>query len=151
MTEKITEFSRDGWTFDVVDSGPIPGAASDIPVILLHGFPDRASCWGDVTPLLNERGLRTVAPDQRGYSPGARPQSVRDYRIGELVDDAVSRGATVLTGGTIPDREGFFYPATVLKDVPADSRVCHEEIFGPVAPIIVCDDVDEMLALWGII
>lgn len=68
-------------------------------------------------------------------------------RCAELVDDAVSRGATVLTGGTIPDREGFFYPATVLKDVPADSRVCHEEIFGPVAPIIVCDDVDEMLDL----
>ena len=90
MTEKITEFSRDGWTFDVVDSGPIPGAASDIPVILLHGFPERASCWEDVTPLLNERGLRTVAPDQRGYSPGARPQSVRDYRIDELVDDVIA-------------------------------------------------------------
>ena len=90
MSEKITQFSRDGWTFDVVDSGPIPGAASDIPVILLHGFPERASCWEDVTPLLNERGLRTVAPDQRGYSPGARPQSVRDYRIDELVDDVIA-------------------------------------------------------------
>lgn len=90
MTEKITQFSRGGWTFDVVDSGPIPGAVSDIPVILLHGFPERASCWEDVTPLLNERGLRTVAPDQRGYSPGARPQSVRDYRIDELVDDVIA-------------------------------------------------------------
>lgn len=65
----------------------------------------------------------------------------------ELVDDAVGGGATVLLGGEIPDGEGFFYPATVLGNVSADARLCNEEIFGPVAPIIVCDDVDEMIRL----
>lgn len=63
----------------------------------------------------------------------------------ELVDDAVSRGAEILHGGKVKEGAGYFYPATVLTNVPADARVCKEEIFGPVAPIIVCDSVDEMV------
>lgn len=91
MPGKITEFSRDGYVFDVVDSGPIAdGDETSIPVILLHGFPERADCWRSVTPLLNAAGLRTIAPDQRGYSPRARPAKVRDYRIAELVADVVA-------------------------------------------------------------
>ena len=90
----LTEFSRGGLTFDVVDSGPVdaPGgsATSNLPVVLLHGFPERASCWDAVTPLLNEAGLRTVAPDQRGYSPRARPERVRDYRVSELAADVIA-------------------------------------------------------------
>ncbi|MGW0037904.1 alpha/beta fold hydrolase [Gordonia sp. NPDC003376] len=83
----ITEFSRGGYIFDVIDSGP---ADSAIPVVLLHGFPERASCWESVTPVLNQAGLRTVAPDQRGYSPRARPDPVRDYRMSELVADVIA-------------------------------------------------------------
>ncbi|MFC7464997.1 NAD-dependent succinate-semialdehyde dehydrogenase [Brachybacterium sp. GCM10030252] len=67
-------------------------------------------------------------------------------KVEELVADAVDRGAKVLTGGQRLDREGYFYAPTVLGDVPADARVNHEEIFGPVAPIIVMDDIDEMVA-----
>ncbi|MGO3292830.1 MAG: NAD-dependent succinate-semialdehyde dehydrogenase [Brachybacterium alimentarium] len=67
-------------------------------------------------------------------------------KVEELVTDAVSRGARVLTGGKRLDREGFYYAPTVLADVPSDARVNHEEIFGPVAPIIVMDDVDAMIA-----
>lgn len=63
----------------------------------------------------------------------------------ELVDDAVSRGAEVLLGGKPQEGAGYFYPATMVTNVPADARVCREEIFGPVAPIIVCDTVDEMV------
>jgi len=65
--------------------------------------------------------------------------------VQELVDDAVGRGATLLTGGGPAD--GNFYPPTVLGDVPADARVNHEEIFGPVAPVSVFDDEDEAIRL----
>ena len=90
MSDKITQFTRDGLLFDVADSGPQSPTASELPVVLLHGFPERASCWEGVTSLLNERGLRTVAPDQRGYSRGARPRPIRAYRMDELVDDVIA-------------------------------------------------------------
>lgn len=90
MSRKVTQVNRDGWVFNVVDSGPQSAETSEIPVVLLHGFPERASCWTGVTALLNEHGLRTVAPDQRGYSRGARPQPIRDYRMDELIDDVIA-------------------------------------------------------------
>lgn len=94
MSDKLSEFTRGNWTFDVIDSGPVAAhdgsPVSDLPVVLLHGFPERASCWSGVTPLLNEMGLRTVAPDQRGYSPRARPERVRDYCVAELAADVVA-------------------------------------------------------------
>ncbi|QUD82422.1 alpha/beta fold hydrolase [Gordonia polyisoprenivorans] len=97
-TGRISEFGRDGYVFDVLDSGrvrsgEVPGA--DIPIVLLHGFPERAACWNLVTPILNERGYRTVAPDQRGYSPRARPAAVRDYRISELARDVIALADTL--------------------------------------------------------
>ncbi len=71
-------------TLDVRESGPPDGS----PVLLLHGFPQGADSWDAVTPALAAAGYRTVAPDQRGYSPGARPRSRADYRLDEMVDDA---------------------------------------------------------------
>jgi pimeloyl-ACP methyl ester carboxylesterase len=59
-------------------------------VVLLHGFPQGASAWRDVTPVLHDAGYRTLAPDQRGYSPGARPTGVGAYRWRELVDDVLA-------------------------------------------------------------
>jgi len=59
-------------------------------VVLLHGFPERASHWRDVGERLHAQGFRTLAPDQRGYSPGARPRSRRSYRMSRLVDDTVA-------------------------------------------------------------
>jgi len=56
-------------------------------------------------------------------------------KVVELVDDAVSKGAKVLTGGKLPAGPGFFYPATVLIDVPDGAKMLDEEIFGPVASI----------------
>src|ERR1700738_2123198 len=52
-------------------------------------------------------------------------------KVEELVDDAVSRGATVAIGGKAPAGPGHFYPATVLIDVPPDARILTEEVFGP--------------------
>ena len=56
--------------------------------------------------------------------------------IADKVDRSVAAGAAAVLGGAAPDGPGFFYPATVLADVPRDSAVATEEIFGPVAPII---------------
>jgi pimeloyl-ACP methyl ester carboxylesterase len=67
-------------TFDVRVDGPDDGR----PVLLLHGFPETSLSWAAVTPLLTEAGLRTYAPDQLGYSPGARPDEVGAYSLPSL-------------------------------------------------------------------
>jgi pimeloyl-ACP methyl ester carboxylesterase len=68
-------------SFDVRTDGPADGP----PVLLLHGFPETSLSWSAVTPLLAEAGLRTYAPDQLGYSPGARPDEVDAYALPNLV------------------------------------------------------------------
>lgn len=68
-------------------------------------------------------------------------------KIGRLVDDAKTRGAKVLCGGERSKDPGFFYPPTVLSDVPADADMAHEEIFGPVAPISSFQSEDEAIEL----
>jgi succinate-semialdehyde dehydrogenase/glutarate-semialdehyde dehydrogenase len=67
-------------------------------------------------------------------------------KVHELVEDAVGRGAKVLTGGGPLDGAGYFYRPTVLTDVPDGSRLLAEEIFGPVAPIITFKTDEEALA-----
>ena len=87
MTHEVgTTVERDGLVFDVATAGPPDGE----PVVLLHGFPQSARCWDAVTPVLNAAGLRTFAPDQRGYSPGARPIGPAAYRLSEVVADAAA-------------------------------------------------------------
>ena len=87
-TSGITEYARDGLTFDVTDRGD-PAAP---PVLLLHGFPEDRHSWEPVTDRLVDAGLRTLAPDQRGYSPRARPSEPypQAYTLTELADDAVA-------------------------------------------------------------
>lgn len=67
--------------------------------------------------------------------------------VAELVADARSRGATLLTGGGAPDGPGNYFEPTVLADVPPDARAMREEIFGPVAPIGVFGSEEEALRL----
>ncbi|HAG62652.1 MAG TPA: alpha/beta hydrolase [Kocuria sp.] len=83
---RIQNFTRQGLRFDVLDQGPEDGPV----VILLHGFPQDAHCWDQVAAMLNARGLRTLALEQRGYSRGARPRRVKDYRRAELSADALA-------------------------------------------------------------
>ncbi|GAA1996823.1 NAD-dependent succinate-semialdehyde dehydrogenase [Microbacterium ulmi] len=66
-------------------------------------------------------------------------------KVHELVEDAVARGARVLTGGAPVDGPGFFYAPTVLVDVPADARILREEVFGPVAPIVRFSSADDAI------
>jgi len=66
-------------------------------------------------------------------------------KVVALVADATERGARVLTGGRTPDGPGFFYPPTVLVDVPGDARMAREEIFGPVAAVTSFATEDEVV------
>ncbi len=68
-------------------------------------------------------------------------------RIHEVVQEAVGAGARVLTGAGMPRGPGYFYPPTVLADVPAGVRLVTDEIFGPVAPIQTFATDDEAVAL----
>ncbi|MGD0055898.1 MAG: NAD-dependent succinate-semialdehyde dehydrogenase [Acidimicrobiales bacterium] len=75
--------------------------------------------------------------------------------IDAQVQDSLSKGATVRTGGVKPDGPGFFYPPTVLTDVPRDSRAGCEELFGPVAVVEVVDNLAQAIELanstpWGL-
>lgn len=82
----MDQFTRDGLTFDVLDDGPRDGE----PVVLLHGFPETARSFGEVVPALHAAGYRTLAPDQRGYSPRARPRERAAYGMSELVADVAA-------------------------------------------------------------
>ena len=66
-------------------------------------------------------------------------------KVIELVDDAVGKGAKVLTGGKAPGGKGFFYPATVLANVPDNAKMLNEEIFGPVASMQTFKSDDEVI------
>lgn len=72
-------------TFDVLSAGPADGE----PVVLLHGFPQTAWAWTAQLTALAEAGYRAIAPDQRGYSPGASPPDVASYAMPHLVADVV--------------------------------------------------------------
>lgn len=78
--------SHDGLTFDLDDDGPEDGEV----VLLLHGWPQDRTAWAKMTPQLTAQGLRVVAPDLRGTSPGARPPHYRDYEMRHLVGDALA-------------------------------------------------------------
>ncbi|WP_424806078.1 alpha/beta fold hydrolase [Rhodococcus sp. 27YEA15] len=73
------------FTFDALVSGPADGT----PLLALHGFPESASSWSLVMPFLTDAGYRVIAPNQRGYAAGARPEGVDAYRVEHLVGDVV--------------------------------------------------------------
>jgi pimeloyl-ACP methyl ester carboxylesterase len=85
--------TRAGARIDVHDHPPdasAPGGGSAPVVVLLHGFPQDASAYAAVVPLLTAAGARVLLPDQRGYSPGARPPGLRAYAVHELVADVAA-------------------------------------------------------------
>ena len=74
-----------GFTFDVRTAVPADGEV----VILLHGFPQTSYQWRHQLSALGAAGFRAVAPDQRGYSGGARPANIEDYAVPLLVQDVI--------------------------------------------------------------
>jgi pimeloyl-ACP methyl ester carboxylesterase len=83
----VRQINTRGFTFDVLETG-----SAGEPVLLLHGFPDTSLEWSGLMPVLSANGYHCLAPDQRGYSPGARPTEVDAYRYEELVADAFAIG-----------------------------------------------------------
>lgn len=77
-----------GFTFDALEAG-----SAGEPVLLLHGFPDTSLEWTGLLPVLAANGYHCLAPDQRGYSPGARPAEVDAYGYEEIVADAFAIGS----------------------------------------------------------
>lgn len=87
MIETIALKTRSGLTFTTDVAGPAGGAL----VLLLHGFPESRHSWRAALPALAKAGYRAVAPDQRGYSPGARPdpKDLANYAFDKLIADAI--------------------------------------------------------------
>ena len=67
-------------------------------------------------------------------------------KVAAFVADAVAKGAKIEIGGTVPDGTGFYYPPTVLSNVPATADCVHDEIFGPVAAIQTFSDQEDVIA-----
>ncbi|HVT70587.1 MAG TPA: aldehyde dehydrogenase family protein, partial [Trebonia sp.] len=82
-----------------------------------------------------------------GVQMGPMLDERRRVAVHKLVQQAADRGATILTGGEPLPGRGYFFPPTVLTDVPADAEILHEEPFGPVAPIIAIGSVEEGLQI----
>lgn len=70
-----------------------------------------------------------------GVSVGPLVNADTRDKVAAFVTDATSKGARVITGGALPNGKGYFYPATVLANVPDDAECLKDEIFGPVAPV----------------
>lgn len=87
MTESTSIKTRSGLTFTADITGPTDGPF----VLLLHGFPESRHSWRAALPALAAAGYHAVAPDQRGYSPGARPDAadLSNYAFDKLVNDAI--------------------------------------------------------------
>jgi succinate-semialdehyde dehydrogenase/glutarate-semialdehyde dehydrogenase len=89
------------------------------------------------TRLAEKMGALKVGPGTQPETQlGPLVNEAAVQKVDELVRGALEGGARALIGGEVPDGTGFYYPPTVLVDVPADAAILREEIFGPVAPIV---------------
>lgn len=97
--------------------------------------------------LAERMGAMHVGP---GTDPGTEVGPLVDeasvLKVDSLVRDAVSQGARLLAGGKAIDGPGYYYPPTVVTNVPLQARMVSEEIFGPVASVIPFDTEDEVIA-----
>jgi succinate-semialdehyde dehydrogenase/glutarate-semialdehyde dehydrogenase len=92
-------------------------------------------------------GSLRVGPGlQSGSQVGALVSIPERNKVADLVAMALDEGAVVQTGGAIPDGPGAYYPPTVLANVAADASILDNEIFGPVAPIVIVESDEEAVA-----
>ncbi|MFD1860213.1 NAD-dependent succinate-semialdehyde dehydrogenase [Aeromicrobium camelliae] len=82
-----------------------------------------------------------------GVDVGPLVEEKQRTKVASLVDDAKAKGAEVLAGGEVPEGTGWFYPPTVLTEVPKEADLWREEIFGPVAPVFTFTDDEEAIAM----
>jgi len=91
-------------------------------------------------------GLKVGRGTDDGVQVGPLIDESQRSKVADLVQDAVGRGARILTGGHQLDGAGYFYAPTVLAGVPDDAQLLAEEIFGPVAPITTFSSDEEAVA-----
>jgi len=103
--------------------------------------------YDQLVDALSERARAARVGDGRDENTDLGPltNAQQRARVSELVRDAVSVGARVVTGGESPDRPGYFYEPTVLAGLAGHERIVTEEQFGPALPIISYRDVDEAI------
>jgi pimeloyl-ACP methyl ester carboxylesterase len=118
--EKFT--AAPGLTFDALVTGQ-PGAPL---VLLLHGFAESMNCWRAQVAALAAAGYRAVAPGQRGYSPGARPDTddSANYHIERLMDDAMAVGRLDFSSwpGSSRPSTSFLIERGPRRECPAQGR-----------------------------
>ena len=104
---------------------------------------------GEFTQKLAARmAALSVGPGlQDGVDLGPLDNADTKSKVATLVEEAAKDGGRIVTGGSAPDRRGYFYTPTVLDEVPATAGILGEEIFGPVAPIVRFTDTDEAIAM----
>jgi len=86
----MERFTNAPFSFEVTDTAAAGPGGPEGVVIFLHGFPQDRHCWDRVTPALAGGGYRVLAPDLRGYSPGARPAARSAYRNSQLAADVLA-------------------------------------------------------------
>jgi succinate-semialdehyde dehydrogenase/glutarate-semialdehyde dehydrogenase len=91
-------------------------------------------------------GLKMAAGTSSGAQLGASVSVKERNKIADLVDSSVAAGGAVKTGGKSPSGAGAFYPATVIS-VENDNPILQQEIFGPVAPIVITNSDEEAIEL----
>jgi len=104
---------------------------------------------GEFTGRLADRlsGLSVGPGLEDGVDLGPLVNSDTRSKVASLVESATRAGGRLVTGGEVPDRRGYFYPPTVLDDVPRGAGILNEEIFGPVAPVVRFTDQADAIAL----
>jgi succinate-semialdehyde dehydrogenase/glutarate-semialdehyde dehydrogenase len=115
--------------------------------VAANRFHVEASVAEEFTSKLTEKmaALTVGRGTEKGVNVGPLIDAKQRDKVAELVDDAVAHGAKLRTGGTTVGEAGYFYAPTVLGDVPSDSRLLKEEIFGPVAPVTTFETEEEAL------
>jgi lactaldehyde dehydrogenase / glycolaldehyde dehydrogenase len=99
--------------------------------------------------LLTEK-MRAIMFGDRANDPsrmGPLVSRAAQHGVHAMVERAVSEGATIATGGRLPDADGYFYPPTLLVNCRHDMEIVREEIFGPVLPVIPYETLDHALAM----
>jgi succinate-semialdehyde dehydrogenase/glutarate-semialdehyde dehydrogenase len=105
--------------------------------------------YDEFSRLFAEKMAALVVGDPFDERTDIGPLATRSGRddLAALVDDAVAKGARILTGGTVPDGNGWFYPPTVVDSLSPDMRLVMEEAFGPVASLYRAADGDEAMRI----
>lgn len=103
----------------------------------------------ELTTLLVDRVERLELGDPTAPDTTVGPLAREDLRdaVDRQVRDSVALGARVLTGGSAPPRDGFFYEPTLLDRVTPEMPVLREEVFGPAAPIVTVPDAESAVAV----